>query len=132
MLTGSEPPENIQVRLELIYPSVNQSWTPGSSVMKTIPAKTIRCARILMPGSPLPEATLRLVALHSYYFWIAVTPPGSDTSELGARLPGKPLQPNKDRISVTPKRSMLEVHESWLSNARANESMRALRATRDA
>lgn len=133
MLAGGAAPENIQVRLELIYPSLNPAWTPGaSSTMKTIPAKTIRCARILMPGSPLPEATLRLVALHSYYFWIAVTPLGSDTSELAAHLPGKLLLSNKDRVSVVPKRSMLDVHESWLSNPRANESMRALLARRDA
>lgn len=132
MLTGGESPKNVHVRLELIYPSKNPNWTPGSSVTKTIPAKTIRCARILMQDGPMPEATLRLIALHSYYFWIAITPPGSDPTELHASLPGKPLLSNKDNISVIPKRSMLDVHEELLSNPRANESIRKLRARRDA
>ena len=126
ILEGGSAPENVQVRLELIYPSVNPNWTPGSDFMKEIPATTIRCARILMPGNPLPEATHRLVALHSYYFWIAITPPGNDASEFYARLPGKLLPPNRNLLSVVPTRSMLDVHESWLSNPRANASMRAL------
>jgi hypothetical protein len=133
MLTGSTPPPaNVQVRLELIYPSQNPIWTPGSEAMKEIPAATIRCARVWMPENPLPGTTLRMVALHSYYFWISITPPDVDITTLHDGLPGKLIAPNKNRLSLAAKRGMLELHEKWLSNPRANASMRALKARRDA
>jgi hypothetical protein len=133
MLHGNTPPPaNVQVRLELICPSPNPNWTPGSEARKEIPATTIRCARVLMPENPLPGTTLRAVALHSYYFWVAITPPGVDITALHAGLPGKLIPPNKGRVSVAAKRGMLELHEQWLSNPRANASMRALQARGDA
>lgn len=129
MIAGlGAPPQHVQVRLELIHPSPNPRWTPGSSLPREIPASTVRCARVLMPDNPLPGTTLRLVALHSYYFWVSVTPPDVDTDSLHAGLPGKLVPPNRRLLSVTSKRGMLEVHERWLSNLRANASMHALRS----
>ena len=125
---GGVPPHHVQVRLELIHPSTNPNWKPGSESTKEIPAATIRCARVAMPENPLPGTTVRLVAINSYYFWLTVTPPEADTGDLHARLPGKLLLPNLSKLSLYPTRGMLELHSDWLSNQKGNQSMRALRA----
>ncbi len=127
VLGGGPSPVNVQVRLELIHPSKNPHWSPGTDTMQEIPAATIRCAKIEMPADPLPGTTARLVAINSYYFWVTITPPGADIRRLHAGLPGKLLPPDKSRISLHPTRGMLELHATWLSNPRANSSIRALR-----
>lgn len=132
MLAGGQPPPDVQVRIELIHPSKNPNRSPGTESMKTIPAASIRCARVAMLEEPLPGTTLRLVAVNSYYFWITITPPGTDVTNLHAGLPGKLLDPKDDRITLRPTRGMLELHSDWLLNPRARASAQALRARRDA
>jgi hypothetical protein len=130
MLEGGCPPADIQVRLELIHASPNPNWTPDSAAMKEIPAVSIRCARIEMPEDPLLGTTLRLVALYGFYFWIAITPPNTDTFLLHRGLPGKLLPSNRSKLSLYPTRGTLELHSDWVRNPRASQSMRDLRARR--
>ncbi|QSI30440.1 hypothetical protein GNX71_12935 [Variovorax sp. RKNM96] len=129
ILEGGEPPSEVRVCLELIHASPNPKWSPGSNAMKEIPAASIRCARVETPADPLPGATLRLVALYGFYFWIVLTPAEVDIAALQG-LPGKLLPPNKTKLSLHPSRGMLELHADWVRNPRASQSMRELRARR--
>lgn len=131
MLNGGEMPTEVQVRLELIHPSPNPSWSPGSSVIKEIPAASIRCARVEMPEDPLPGTTLRLVALHSFYFWVVINPANADATALHQGLPGKLLPPNRRKLSLYPTRGALELHADWALNPRASQSFRDLKARRE-
>ncbi|EJL83743.1 hypothetical protein PMI15_02540 [Polaromonas sp. CF318] len=130
VLNGGELPTGIQVRLELIHSSPNPNWSPGSETVKEIPAISIRCARVDMPENPLPGATLRLVAIYGFYFWVVIAPPHVKASLLHEGLPGKLLPNNRSKLSLYATRGMLEFHASWALNPRASQSMRELRARR--
>ena len=130
VLMGGEPPNDVQVRLELIHTSKNPNWSPDNGVKKEIPASSIRCARTDMPENPLPGTTVRLVALYGFYFWLVVTPANVDTTRLYQRLPGKPLSPNSNKLSLHPTRGALELHADWALNTAASHSFHELRARR--
>lgn len=132
ILHGGNPPSEVSIRLELIHPSQNPNWAPGDETMKVIPAESIRCCRIEMPDDPLPGATVRLVAIYGYYFWLVFVPNGLNAEEFQSRLPGKLIPSKKGRMSSFASRGMLEVHGSWAMNSKASESMRQLTEKRNA
>ena len=127
ILSGNPFPERLEVRLELIGPSKNPRYAPGSNTIKEIPPRSYRCCRIEIPGNPVPNTTVRLVAINSFYFWLAFWPPGVEAAPLLALLHGTPLLPNVKQISLSPRRGMLEVHSDWFLNPRASESMKSFR-----
>jgi len=127
ILDGNSLPEGLEVRLELIGPSKNPRFLPGSDNWKEIPPLSVRCCRIEIPGNPVPNTTVRLVAINSFYFWLVFWPLGVDAAPLLALVPGKPLLANTDRITASPKRGTLELHADWVLNPKAGESMRSFR-----
>lgn len=116
ILGTASVPQQQEVRLELIRP-YKRKGAPE------IPPKSVRCCRIEIPANPVPEATLRLVAMNSFYFWILLWPEGIDVDQLRAVLPGTPLPTQAGRLSLFPSRDTLEVHSQWATNPRAPESM---------
>jgi hypothetical protein len=132
ILHGGAPPSNVSIRLELIHPSPNPKWLPESESLKLIPAESIRCCRIEMPEAPLPGATVRLVAIYGYYFWLVFVPIGLNAEALHSGLPGNLIPSNKCRMSIFASRGMLELHQNWAMNPKASESMRQLREKRNA
>lgn len=131
ILQGGTPPNDVSVRLELIHPSANPNWTPGANGMEIIPAKSIRCCRIEMPEAPLPDATVRLVAIYGYYFWLVFVPDRLNAEALHSGLPGKLLSSTKSRMSTFASRGMLELHGDWVRNPKASASMRDLTKMRN-
>lgn len=127
ILDGNPKPEGLEVRLELISPSKNPRYLPGTDNLREIPPESVRCCRIEVPGNPVPNTTIRLVAINSFYFWLVFWPPSVDATPLLARVPGKPLLTRVDRITVSPRRGMLEVHADWVLNPKASESIRSFR-----
>lgn len=130
ILNGGSSPLDIQLRLELVHASPNPNWRPGSADIKEIPAVSIRCARIASREGPLPEATLRLVAIYGFYFWIAIANTDAGIECLPLDLPGKCLPANRSKLSLYPTRGMLELHADWARNPRASQSFHELRARR--
>ena len=128
ILAGTPDPDGLQVRLELIAPSKNPRHVPGSTGMQEIPPYSVRCCRIEIPHNPVPGTTVRLVAVNSFYFWLVFWSSGTDASSLLQFLPGKPLAPNMDRVTLTPKRGTLEVLADWVLNPNANRSMKSFGA----
>lgn len=131
ILHGGTPPSDVSIRLELIHPSPNPKWSPESDALKVIPAESIRCCRIEMPETPLPGATVRLVAIYGYYFWLVFVPSGLNSEALHSGLPGKLISSKKGRMSTFASRGMLELHQNWAMNPKASESMRQLTEKRN-
>jgi len=127
ILDGNSFSEGLEVRLELIGPSRNPRYLPGSENWKEIPPQSLRCCRVEVPGNPVSNTTVRLVAINSFYFWLVFWPSGVDAAPLLTLVPGKSLLANADRVTVSPKRGMLEVHADWMLNPKASESMKSFR-----
>lgn len=128
VLRGGPLPEEMEVRLELIHPSKNLNYRPGTRCRKDIPPESARCFRVEIPENPAPGTTVRCIAINSFYFWLIFWPPDTDLSPLRALLPGTALPPNATRMSVFPSRGTLELHTDWVLNPKAGQSMKALRA----
>lgn len=128
VLGGDLPPDAVEVRLELIHPSKNPNYRPGGGGSKEIPPQSVRCCRIEVPNNPVPGATIRLVAINSFYFWLIFWPPETDPLPLQKLLPGTSLSSRNERVRMFPSRGMLELHSDWMLNPRARQSMKTLRA----
>lgn len=127
ILAGTPDPEGFEVRLELVAPSKNPKYVPGSSIMQEIPPHSVRCCRIEIPHNPVPDTIVRLVAVNSFYFWLVFWSSGTDASPLLELLPGKSIAPNMDRLTLSPKRGTLELHADWVRNPNASRSMKSFR-----
>lgn len=127
ILAGTPDPDGFEVRLELVAPSRNPRYVPGSSGMQEIPPYSVRCCRIEVPHNPVPDTTLRLVAVNSFYFWLVFWPSGVDAAPLRELLPGRPLASTMDRLTLSPKRGTLELHSDWVLNPNASRSMKSFR-----
>ena len=128
ILKGGSPPQEVQVRLELVHPSPIPKHVHGSASRDVIPPQSVRCSRVELPNCPISGVTVRMVAINSYYFWIVFTPFGAETAVLEAALRGKKLFPTKKRLSLFSTRGMLEPHRDWVLDEKASESMQMFRA----
>lgn len=117
-------PQQLEVRLELIRPYKKKG-------QPEIPPKSTRCCRVEVPANPTPEATLRLVAINSFYFWILLWPESVNPAQLRRELPGTPLPSNTSQLRLFPSRDTVEVHSQWVLNPRARESMNSFQARKD-
>jgi hypothetical protein len=124
ILGGDVVPEGIELRLELVRPHKRKGAAD-------IPPASVRCCRIEVPGNPVPEATVRLVAINSFYFWLLLWPKGADVTRLSDSLPGTPVPTSAGRLRLFPSRDTVEAHTDWASNPRASESMKAFLARKN-
>jgi hypothetical protein len=127
VLNGGNSPSEFEVRLELIRPSRNPNYRPGTSAPREIPPLSTRCCRIEVPNNPVPGRIIRLVAINSFYFWLIFWPSDADRTAVQETLPGSSIVPNSRKMTLFPRREMLELHANWVLNPKANESMRVLR-----
>lgn len=136
VLHGGEDPSDIAVHVELVYPAKNPRYRDGTSDVKYIPPRSVRCCRVETSMGSIPGMTLRLVAVNAFYFWVLISSLGTQRSqrqdEFVEQLPHTVLKPNKTQVRLTAKgRNALDAHRDWVLDPRARESMARFRA-RDA
>ena len=102
IIGAGPPPSEIEVRLELIHPSKNPNYSHGGGGMKEIPPQSVRCCRIVVSNDPNSGATIRLVAINSFYFWLTFWVPETDRTSLQALLPGKLISSSQERVRMFP------------------------------
>lgn len=130
IINGGEPPLTISLRIELIKPSKNPNYIKGSSKNKFIEPQSVRCCRIETEKGKVPGVTIRLVAINSFYFWLAITPGNTALSDVQQYvidyLPKQELN-NKKQVTLRARgRPMLEMHKDWAMNSNARKSHREL------
>jgi len=130
ILSGTQVPCSVSLRAELVKPSRNLNYVKGNGSKKYIEPNSVRCCRIESQLGMVPGATLRLVSINSYYFWIVVSPITTSLERdeenhlngILTQLPKSELL-GKDQVTLKARgKTTIEMHKDWVLNPRARES----------